>query len=64
MSSARYWFHQGYDHEIRIEGTDYAIYQFEGTYAKDGVPRNFPELIDQEETDILNILTDAIEDLF
>lgn len=64
VATAGYWFHENRSHHIDIESTEYAIYQYEGTYAPDGVPRNFPETTDSDNDDIEELIAGAIEDFF
>lgn len=64
IATAGYWFHEGRQHHIDIESTEYAIYQYEGTYAPDGIARNFPETTDDDNDDIESLIAGAIEDFF
>jgi phage gpG-like protein len=74
IATSRYWFHEGRNHHIDIESTEYAIYQQEGTYGstqfagskktKTLPARPFANTTEDEENQIEEILYDAIEELF
>lgn len=72
IATSRYWFHDGRNHHIDIESTEYAIYQQEGTFGstrfagskktKTLPARPFANTTEEEEKQIEEILYDAIEE--